>query len=225
MPEWRIHSSKKVFHGGEASRRLQVRKGNAQMRQSRRPWWVIGSKLSTPSRRIGRYLAVAAAVLVVGCGRAGSQQATPPPTGIVPVGAGDGATPPTVVSTAAGVAPAPTVGPCGFVNCSTAQREGARASCDETTFDQLVTNQIDGSIDIGGSACDGNYLVLDIGHRTCASTGPTPCVTALGLAFFVAQNGAWSLVTYGQSMTCASVAKTMEQPKLPAQLCTEALAS
>jgi hypothetical protein len=167
---------------------------------------------SMSSRMIGRYLAVAAVVLLAGCGHAGSTVGTPSPTGIVPSGAGHSPTP-------------PTVGPCGFVNCSTAQREGAPASCDETTFHQLVTNEIDGSIDIGGSACDGNYLVLDIGHRTCATTGPTPCVAALGLAFFVAQNGAWSLVTYGGSMTCAFVARTMEQPKLPAQLCAEALAS
>jgi hypothetical protein len=43
MPGVRIHSSKKVFHGGEANRRLEVCKGNAQMRQDPRPWWIIGA--------------------------------------------------------------------------------------------------------------------------------------------------------------------------------------
>lgn len=117
----------------------------------------------------------------------------------------------------------PTNGPCGFPDCSTPQRQGASASCDETIFPQVVKNAVDGSIDIGGSACDGNYLVLNLAHRTCATTGPTPCTNALGLAFFVAQNAQWTLITYGRNDTCAFVARTLEQPRLPAALCAKAL--
>ncbi len=91
------------------------------------------------------------------------------------------------------------------------------------TFPSLVRAQIDGSIDIGGSGCDGNYLVLNLAHRTCATTGPTPCTNPLGLAFFVAQDGNWSLIAYGRQDTCAFVAKELEQPKLPPILCTKAL--
>jgi hypothetical protein len=120
-------------------------------------------------------------------------------------------------------APQPTNGPCGFPNCSTPQRAGATASCDGTAFPPVVKAEIDGSIDIGGSACDGNYLVLNLAHRTCATTGPTPCTDALGLAFFVAQNGDWQLITYGRNDTCAFVAKTLEQPRLPLALCAQAL--
>lgn len=117
----------------------------------------------------------------------------------------------------------PTNGPCGFASCLSAQRTGASASCAGSAFPSVVATEIDGSIDIGGSACDGNYLVLDLAHRTCATTGPTPCTNALGLAFFVAEDGKWTLITYGKNDTCAFVARTLEQPRLPSSLCTEAL--
>ena len=119
--------------------------------------------------------------------------------------------------------PQATAGACGSTDCSTPQREGAPASCDESQFPALVTNAIDGSIEIGGSACDGNYLVLNLGHRICATTIGAPCLNSLGLAFFVAQNGKWLLISYGRTLTCASVAATLNQPKLPASLCTQAL--
>jgi len=129
----------------------------------------------------------------------------------------------TTVPPATSASPQPALGPCGYADCSSPQREGARASCDQSTFRALVTNEIDGSIEIGGSACDGNYLVLDLGHRICATTVGAPCLNSLGLAFFVAQSGKWSLISYGRSLTCASVGATLEQPKLPASLCTQAL--
>jgi hypothetical protein len=128
-----------------------------------------------------------------------------------------------VVAPTPTAAPLPTDGPCGFPICVTEKREGAKATCDDTAFPPLVKDQIDGSIEIGGSACDGNYLVLNLAHRTCATTSGSPCTTALGLAFFVAQNGEWQLITYGGSDTCALVAKNFEQPQLPRSLCTQAL--
>ena len=114
---------------------------------------------------------------------------------------------------------------CGFADCHTAQRTGAAAPCDDATYGSAVAQQIDGSIEIGGAACDGNYLVLNLGHRTCADTSGTPCLRALGLAFFVAQDAKWTLITYGRSFTCSFVAATMEQPHLPNRLCTQALRS
>jgi hypothetical protein len=170
-------------------------------------------------RRVIALLSCGVGILLVGCGLATSSETTPAqaastaaPTSALPFAT------PTDSAT-----PLPTDGPCGFPDCSTAQREGASASCDDATFPQIVKTEIDGAIDIGGSACDGNYLVLNLAHRTCATTGPTPCTSALGLAFFVAQNGQWSLITYGRNDTCAFVAATLEQPRLPAALCTQAL--
>ncbi len=163
-------------------------------------------------------LACGAGLLLTGCGLATSSGAALSPAG------------PTVVSSSVAPLATPTVmptplptGPCGFPDCSTPQREGASASCDGSAFPPLVQADIDGAIDIGGSACDGNYLVLNLAHRTCATTGPTPCTNALGLAFFVAQNGAWKLITYGRNDTCAFVAKTLEQSRLPQGLCAQAL--
>jgi hypothetical protein len=124
---------------------------------------------------------------------------------------------------AVSASPLPTDGPCGFPICVPEQREGAKATCDDTAFTPLVTAQIDGSIEVGGSGCDGNYLVLNLAHRTCATTSGSPCTTALGLAFFVAQNGEWQLITYGRSDTCALVAKNFGQPQLPQSLCAQAL--
>lgn len=99
------------------------------------------------------------------------------------------------------------------------------ASCD-ADLRELVSNQIDGSIDIEGSGCDGNYLVLNLAHRTCASdTSPSSCLGNLGLAFFVAQNGHWTLITYGQQDTCASIAAEFGYRDLPGALCSQALAS
>ena len=103
-------------------------------------------------------------------------------------------------------------GACGFPDCVTPRRRGACASCDATLFRSIVAQSIDGSIDIGGSGRDGNYLVLNIAHRTCASTGPAPWVKSLGLAFFVAQDGMWNRITYGRTLTCDLVPSTMEQP-------------
>jgi hypothetical protein len=157
-------------------------------------------------------LTVGATLPLAGCGLATSAGATAVPTSAPPI-----------TTPAVSASPMPTNGPCGFPDCSTPQRQGASASCDETTFPQVVKNDIDGSIDIGGSACDGNYLVLNLAHRTCATTGPTPCTNALGLAFFVAQNAQWTLITYGRNDTCAFVARTLEQPRLPAALCAKAL--
>jgi len=115
------------------------------------------------------------------------------------------------------------LGRCGFADCHTAQRIGLPARCDDTTYALAVAQQIDASIEIGGAACDGSYLVLNLGHRTCADTSGAPCLNSLGLAFFVAQDAKWTLITYGRSFTCSFVASTMEQPRLPNRLCTQAL--
>jgi hypothetical protein len=170
-------------------------------------------------RRVFALLAFGAGLMLAGCGLATTSGATAPTATSAPVATT--LTPPLTPTVTA--APLPTNGPCGFPDCSTPQREGARASCDDATFPPLVKAQIDGSIDIGGSACDGDYLVLNLSHRTCATTGPTPCTNPLGLAFFVAQNGEWQLITYGRPYTCAFVAKHFEQARLPAALCTQAL--
>ncbi len=61
-----------------------------------------------------------------------------------------------------------------------------------------------------------------LGHRTCAGDGPA-CVGGLGLAFFVARDGQWTLITYGKTFTCRFIASTMHQARLPSGLCTKAL--
>jgi len=111
--------------------------------------------------------------------------------------------------------------PCGRADCSTASP--TPAPCEADAYRDAV-DTIDGGIHLGADRCDGSFLVLeiDVGSGGCPPPDgpePSPCAN-IKLAYFVANNGAWRLVTYGspQFTTCDDVAaETLI--RFPAALC------
>lgn len=114
----------------------------------------------------------------------------------------------------------PTTGECGFSDCDGAKRVGSQAPCEGDAYTTAVTNEIDGGIDWVEVGCNGDYLVLDLGHRSCASNGRS-CVSSIGRAFFVAENGDWRLITYCKKFTCKWVRTSLNEPDLSDSLCSK----
>ena len=99
--------------------------------------------------------------------------------------------------------------PCGRADCSTPSP--TPAPCETEAYQAAVDN-IDGGIRFAGERCDGSFLVmsLDFGSSGCAPAEPpetSPCLN-VKTAYFVANNGAWRLVTYGKDETCDHVAES-----------------
>jgi hypothetical protein len=100
--------------------------------------------------------------------------------------------------------------PCGRADCSTPSP--TPAPCETDAYRDAVDG-IDGGISLGSyERCDGSFLVLaiDLGSSGCPPPEPTetsPCAR-IKLAYFVANNGAWRLVTFGspEFTTCDDVA-------------------
>jgi hypothetical protein len=94
------------------------------------------------------------------------------------------------------------------------------APCGTAVLQDAVTKNID-QLNLGGMGCDGNYAVVEVTHRSCAGNS-SGCISEPSLAFFVARDGDWTLITVGAGITCEQVAGTMNQPTLPASLCAQA---
>jgi hypothetical protein len=111
--------------------------------------------------------------------------------------------------------------PCARANCSTPSP--TPAPCASASYREAIEREIDGNIRVvGDPRCDGSFLVIgiDTGSGGCAPTegAASPCANEK-TAYFVARDGKWSIVTYGDALTCAKVAAMTSDIRFPAALC------
>jgi hypothetical protein len=97
--------------------------------------------------------------------------------------------------------------PCGRVDCSIPSPDPA--PCDGDAVREAFATEVDGGIRTEGEPrCDGSFLVvdMDIGSSGCPPTEgeESPC-KRVKRAYFVANAGHWSIVTYGTDVTCEEV--------------------
>lgn len=110
--------------------------------------------------------------------------------------------------------------PCGRADCSAPSP--APSPCTTEAYRAAIELGIDGNIFLDGEQrCDGSFLVtgIDVGSGGCppAENEPSPCAR-VKTAYFVARDGGWAVVTYGEGLTCADVAD-MTEIRFPAVVC------
>jgi hypothetical protein len=114
----------------------------------------------------------------------------------------------------------PETTPCGRVDCSTPSP--VPSPCTTEAYRAALERGIDANIFLQGEPrCDGSFLVtgIDVGSGGCppVENEPSPCAR-VKTAYFVARDGGWGVVTYGEGLTCADVAASTEI-RFPDALC------
>lgn len=110
--------------------------------------------------------------------------------------------------------------PCGREDCSEASP--TPSPCTTEAYREAIERGIEGNILLEGEQlCDGSFLVtgIDTGSGGCPPTEnqPSPCAR-VKTAYFVARDGTWAVVTYGEGLNCTDVAD-MTEIRFPAAVC------
>ena len=102
------------------------------------------------------------------------------------------------------------------VTTATTQPPAVPAACTAASYDEAVRDEIDGGLQISDEHCQGAFLRLSYRHRecapgTCADDRPT-------IAYFVAIDRRWHVVTLARGLTCAQVLADVGV-RFPAAVC------